>query len=140
MKATQLREMTENELNQKMADTRKELFNLRFQIAAGQLENTHKLNSLRKDIARILTIKEQKKLSPQEQELIQAQKPKKAKAESKKEAKVKEVKVAENKAVKADTSAKANASAQTGQAKKAEEKPKKSTTVNKEKENNPEVK
>lgn len=56
MKATDLRTKSDDELKQQLLDLRKESFNLRFQAASGQLENTARKNSLRKDIARIKTI------------------------------------------------------------------------------------
>ena len=56
MKATDLRTKSNDELKQQLLDLRKESFNLRFQAASGQLENTARKNSLRKDIARIKTI------------------------------------------------------------------------------------
>ncbi len=82
MKAAQLREMTDKELDQKLTDARKELFNLRFQMAAGQLEHTHRLKVLRKDIARILTIKHVNELSPEDQQLIAGNKEKKEKVKA----------------------------------------------------------
>jgi large subunit ribosomal protein L29 len=48
--------MTNDELDSRLADTRKELFNLRFQSATGQLENTARLKLARREIARILTL------------------------------------------------------------------------------------
>ena len=48
--------MTDNELLSRLADTRQELFNLRFQSATGQLENTTQLKLARREIARILTL------------------------------------------------------------------------------------
>lgn len=56
MRAKELRNMSENELHDKLSDYRKELFNLRFQHATRQLENTQRLPKVRKNIARILTI------------------------------------------------------------------------------------
>lgn len=56
MQAKELRNMTENELHNMLSDYRKELFNLRFQHAIRQLENTQRLSKVRKNIARILTI------------------------------------------------------------------------------------
>ena len=56
MKASALRDMTKDELLQKLGETREALFNLKFQHATGQLENTAQLNKNRKEIARILTI------------------------------------------------------------------------------------
>ncbi|RDI74649.1 ribosomal protein L29 [Gaiella occulta] len=49
--------MTDEELEQKMAETRQELFNLRFQSATGALENSARLRSAKREIARILTVK-----------------------------------------------------------------------------------
>ena len=57
MKARDLRDMTDEELEEKMGETRKELFNLRFQSATGALENSARLQSAKREIARILTEK-----------------------------------------------------------------------------------
>lgn len=57
MRARQLRDMTDEELEEKMVTTRKELFNLRFQSATGALENSARLRSAKREIARILTVK-----------------------------------------------------------------------------------
>ena len=51
-----LKELSNEELAQKLADTRQELFNLRFQSATGALENTARLKLARRDIARIMTV------------------------------------------------------------------------------------
>ena len=56
MKPSELRALTVEELKQKEQDTRKELFNLRFRLATGEVENPKRINALRKDIARVLTI------------------------------------------------------------------------------------
>lgn len=56
MKAKELREMTPQELATKLVDLKGELFNLRFQLATGQLENTSQIHSVKKDIARVKTI------------------------------------------------------------------------------------
>ncbi|ABK17250.1 50S ribosomal protein L29 [Syntrophobacter fumaroxidans] len=56
MKTNALRDMTNDELLQKLAEIRQALFNLNFQHVTGQLENTAQINKNRKDIARILTI------------------------------------------------------------------------------------
>ncbi len=61
MKATEVRELDVEELEQRLSDTRRELFNLRFQHATGQLENTGQLKEVRKNIARLLTVLNQKK-------------------------------------------------------------------------------
>lgn len=56
MKPSELRALSVAELQQKEMDVRKELFNLRFQLSKGELENNMRIRSLRKDIARILTV------------------------------------------------------------------------------------
>jgi len=56
MKATDIRTKSKDELKAQLLDLRKESFNLRFQGASGQLENTARKNLIRKDIARIKTI------------------------------------------------------------------------------------
>lgn len=57
MKARQVRELSDEELEARIRDTRKELFNLRFQHATGQLDNPHKLAIARREIARLLTVR-----------------------------------------------------------------------------------
>ena len=56
MKATEIRDMTQSELNAKLADLNAELFNLRFQHAINQLDNPMRIKAVKKDIARIKTI------------------------------------------------------------------------------------
>jgi len=56
----EVREWDVEELQQRVAQTRRELFNLRFQHATGQLENTGQLKEVRKNIARLLTVLNQK--------------------------------------------------------------------------------
>ena len=56
MKAAELRDLTVKELNDKLLDSKKELFNLRFQHAINQLENPMRINTVKKDIARINTV------------------------------------------------------------------------------------
>jgi len=56
MKANDLRKLLPEELLKKQNESTKELFNLKFQLHTGRLENTSKLKSIRKDIARINTI------------------------------------------------------------------------------------
>ena len=53
MKATELREMTDVELNKQLKDLKAELFNLRFQRATGKLTNTARFGEVKKEIARI---------------------------------------------------------------------------------------
>lgn len=56
MKASTLRDMAKDELLQKLEELRAALFNLRFQHATGQLDNTAQISKTRRDIARVLTI------------------------------------------------------------------------------------
>ncbi|MBP0977131.1 MAG: 50S ribosomal protein L29 [Oscillospiraceae bacterium] len=56
MKATDIKEMSVDEMNNKLEDLKQELFNLRFQLAVNQLENTARLKAVKKDIARIKTV------------------------------------------------------------------------------------
>ena len=58
-----MRELTEVELNTELSKMKKELFNLRFQHATGQLENPVQMRELRKDIARVKTIIREKELA-----------------------------------------------------------------------------
>ena len=60
MKAGDLRAKTPDELNENLVQLKKEQFNLRFQKASGQLENTARVRQVRRDIARIKTILQQK--------------------------------------------------------------------------------
>ncbi|NLU35861.1 MAG: 50S ribosomal protein L29 [Clostridiales bacterium] len=62
MKARELREMSRDELQQNLADLKSELFNLRFQLATGQLENPMRIRQVKKDIARIKTILREREL------------------------------------------------------------------------------
>ena len=55
-KAAELREQSVEEIEQRLSETKEELFNLRFQNATGQLDNYRRLRVLRKDIARMKTI------------------------------------------------------------------------------------
>ena len=55
MKATEIRDFEDADLLQKLKDTRAELFNLRFQLATGQLDNTGRIAIVKKDIARLHT-------------------------------------------------------------------------------------
>jgi large subunit ribosomal protein L29 len=60
MRARELRELSDDELDRKMAETRQELFNLRFQTATGVLENSARLRHAKHEIARILTVKHER--------------------------------------------------------------------------------
>ena len=61
MKAADLRVMTVDQLGDELTKLRKERFNLRFQRASGQLENTARVRQVRRDIARIETVTRQKR-------------------------------------------------------------------------------
>ena len=56
MKDTELREMTDVELNKQLKDLKAELFNLRFQHAINQLDNPIRIEAVKKDIARVMTV------------------------------------------------------------------------------------
>lgn len=56
MKVSEIREMSADELSQKVATLKEELFNLRFQLATGQLENPMRIKEVKKSIARIKTV------------------------------------------------------------------------------------
>ena len=56
MKMVELRELTNEELNQKIEDCKEELFNFRFQNSRNQLENPMKIKEIRKDVAHIKTL------------------------------------------------------------------------------------
>ncbi|PLY00561.1 MAG: 50S ribosomal protein L29 [Desulfuromonas sp.] len=60
MKASELKEMKVEDLQKKMGELNEELFNLRFQLHTGQLENTSRVSQMRKDIARIKTVLREK--------------------------------------------------------------------------------
>ncbi len=62
MKASEIRELSDTELKNKEKDLSEELFNLRFQLATGQLDNTMRIRHVRIDIARIKTILKEKEL------------------------------------------------------------------------------
>jgi large subunit ribosomal protein L29 len=63
MKAGEARDMTEDQLKDRLLLLKKEQFNLRFQRASGQLEKTSRVGEVRKDIARIKTVLRQKALA-----------------------------------------------------------------------------
>lgn len=61
MKASELKDLTLDELAKKETDLRKELFNLSFQKATGEIENPMRIRAIKKDIARVLTVITEKK-------------------------------------------------------------------------------
>ena len=62
MKASEIREMSADELNAKLIDLKAELFNLRFQHAVNQLENLMRIKAVKKDIARVNTLLREREL------------------------------------------------------------------------------
>ena len=66
MKAQEIRDLSEKERQEKVTDLGQEIFNLRFQLATGKIENPSRLKSLRRDIARIKTIQEEAKVESSE--------------------------------------------------------------------------
>ena len=60
LKASEIRELTADELERKLDETRQELFNLHFQTATGVLENSARLRHAKREIARILTVQNER--------------------------------------------------------------------------------
>jgi large subunit ribosomal protein L29 len=60
--ATELRKLTAKQLTERLDDAKAELFNLRFQLATNQLDNTARLTHVKKDVARILTVMRQQEI------------------------------------------------------------------------------
>ena len=56
MKTGEIRDLNLDEMHQKVSDLKEELFNLRFQLHTGHLENTARIGAVRKDIARVKTV------------------------------------------------------------------------------------
>jgi large subunit ribosomal protein L29 len=65
-RGAELREADESELETRLAEAKQELFNLRFQIVTGQLDNSARLRLVRRDIARILTVLREKEIEAAE--------------------------------------------------------------------------
>ena len=63
MKASELRDLSDTELVEEHDELKEELFNLRFQMATGQLDNPRRLGEVRRDIARVLTVQRERELS-----------------------------------------------------------------------------
>ena len=63
MKASEIRDLSVAELNEKLAELKKELFNLRFQLAINQLDNPQKIVEVKRDIARVKTVLREKELA-----------------------------------------------------------------------------
>ena len=69
MKTSEIRRLTTEEINKKIVEIKSELFNLRFSQATGNLEKPHRLNSLRKDVARLKTVLKERELKVNEEVL-----------------------------------------------------------------------
>ena len=67
-KATELRELNNGELVQKLAEAREEHFNLRFQSATGQLDNSARIGDIRREVARINTLLREREIAAAEQQ------------------------------------------------------------------------
>ena len=65
MKANKYFDMTDTELNQQLADLKSELFNLRFQLATGQLQNPMMIRETKRNIARVKTIRRDRQIKAQ---------------------------------------------------------------------------
>ncbi len=66
MKASELKELSMEELQTKLASLKEELFNLRFQLAVNQLDNSNRIGAVKKDIARVSTILRQREIAGEE--------------------------------------------------------------------------
>ena len=67
-KATELRELNDSELIQKLAEATEEHFNLRFQSATGQLDNSARIGDIRREVARINTLLREREIAAAEQQ------------------------------------------------------------------------
>jgi large subunit ribosomal protein L29 len=61
--ATELRELPDDELRQKLAESKDELFTLRFQVVTGQLDNPRRLKEVKREIARVLTVMREREIA-----------------------------------------------------------------------------
>ncbi|MEM6589643.1 MAG: 50S ribosomal protein L29 [Pseudomonadota bacterium] len=68
MTASELREKTPDQLREELVNLKKEQFNLRFQAATGQLENPARMKTVRRDVARVLTVLSEKAAGAAEEE------------------------------------------------------------------------
>ena len=68
MKAHELRDLSPEELQQKYQELIEELFNLRFQLATGQIENVGRITAVRRDIARVKTVQRERQLQATSQD------------------------------------------------------------------------
>ena len=63
MKANEVRKLSSADLEKKLTELKKDLFNLRLQLATNQLDNTNKINEVKHDIARIITVIREKQIA-----------------------------------------------------------------------------
>ncbi len=63
MKVSEIRDLTAEELNTKLGDLKKDLFNLRLELATNQLNNTNRISEVKRDIARVYTVIREKQLA-----------------------------------------------------------------------------
>jgi len=63
LKVDQIRQLSDEEIQAKLKEFKEELFNLRFQLATGQLDNPMRLRAVRKDIARVKTIQRERQIA-----------------------------------------------------------------------------
>jgi len=68
MKVQEIRNLSDRELEKKLSDLKEELFNLRFQLTTGQLDNVMRIREVKRSIARIKTIQRQRELGKRAQE------------------------------------------------------------------------
>jgi len=67
VKTTDLRDLSYEELKTKLAESKQELFNLRFQVATNQLDNTARIETVRREVARISTVMRQQEIEAYQQ-------------------------------------------------------------------------
>jgi large subunit ribosomal protein L29 len=63
MTATELRELPDDELRQKLDEGKEELFNLRFQIVTGQLDDPRRIKQVKREVARVLTVLREREIA-----------------------------------------------------------------------------
>ncbi|MFP4635678.1 MAG: 50S ribosomal protein L29 [Nitriliruptoraceae bacterium] len=63
MTATELRELPDDELRQQLSESKEELFNLRFQVVTGQLDNPRRIKEVKRTIARVLTVMREREIA-----------------------------------------------------------------------------
>lgn len=72
MNPSELRDLSDDELVHKLDEAKEELFNLRFQLVTGQLDNPMRLKVMRKEVARILTVMREREIELHEKEGVEA--------------------------------------------------------------------